>query len=597
MGASASTLPALVRILGRELIRPATYATAALIGVIIQVGQGLSLFHSWVPYAVPVLVQVVTRVAMRYSQRHQTRLLSLPAEHESPAFVMDAAGRVVASVGRTEALFAEHQITGMEQLFGADATRRLLARLVRRRAKGMDPTDEAQELHCALLDVWYSVKTHAGEGGDWLVWLDDITDQRRLDDRLGAIRAFTARTLMELQREVRRPDPEEILAEPILGDGYSAVFVARRQEGGELKGRVFKPAGARPPGRTFPGHPRIDRSSEITVDADAEVPLRRSQEMERVVMDCQRNHDSLEAFEELHTFDSRVQGFIGEPIRNFANYHEGDITVIAFNREGCLRQVDRVAMEALVNTVHTVASLLDLAVSNDERFMQAITGVCAASEYSDELTGQHIRRVNEYSALLALELGLPRETVRAIGQVASLHDIGKVAIPHIIKLERRLESDEISEMQMHTIYGAQIIDEMIGHGTQRNRRLELGRAIALNHHQRWDGLGYPGLVDAAGGIVELRSRTVDDYRGLKPLAGKQIPVAALIVSLADKYDALRSPRHYKPAFSHAKTMAILAEDDRTGAKGEDVFGPEIFALFQKLQERFALIYDKLSDEP
>ncbi len=583
-----------------------TYVMAAFIGVIIQLGQGLSIFHSWVPYAVPVVVQVATRVVVRFRQRHMTRLLALPAEHESPAFVMDGAGNVVVSAGRTETLFQERGITRLEQIFGRVQAAALLKRMTSNvpvaehgAADGAEDgaEDDVQELFAEPMDIWYSVKTQAGQGEDWLVWLDDITDRHRLDERLSAIRAFTARTLVELRRELRRLDPDEVLAEPILADGYGAVFVARLQDTGELVGQVFKPVGEGGPDGDHPGHPRLARSEVFHIDADAKVPLRHSQQMERVVMDCATNHASVEAFETAHAFEPRVRDFIAEPIRNFANYHEGDITIIAFNRDGCLRPVDRMAMEALVTTVHTVASLVDLAVSNDERFMQSITGVCAASEYSDELTGQHIRRVNEYSQLVARELGLGARTVEGIGQVAALHDIGKVAIPHIIKLARRLEPQEIAQMQMHAIYGAQIIDQMIANGSHRNRRLELGRAIALHHHQRWDGKGYPGLLDAADKPVALTSRKAEDYRELKPPAGKQIPTAALIVSLADKYDALRSPRQYKPAFSHEKTVAILTRDDRTGARGPDVFGSEIFALFDKIHDQFATIYDGRSDDP
>lgn len=595
MGASSTPIRALVGIVGRELIRPTTYVMAALMGVAIQLIQGQPLFGSWAVFVVPVVVQVATRSVVQYRQRHLSRLLALPAEHESPAFVMDGQGRIVAAAGRTQELLRERGVTHLKELLGEDGAARLLGRIRHPAPNGNGNGEEALELYSEPMNVWYSVKTHAGHGGDWLVWLGDITDRHRLDDRLVAIRTFTARTLLQLKRQVRRPDPDKILAEPILSDGYGAVFVARREESGELAGRVFKLTGAEPTGRTIPGDKLVEHSDFIRIGAGAKVPLRHSQELERVVMDCASNHADVAAFNRAHAFDPRVQAFIGEPIRNFANYHEGNITVIAFNRAGCLRPVDRVAMEALVNTVHTVASLMDLAVSNDERFMQSITGVCAASEYSDELTGQHIRRVNEYSRLLARELGLPRDTVESMGQVAALHDIGKVAIPHIIKLERHLEPVEIAEMQMHTIYGAQIIDEMIASGTRRNQRLELGRNIALHHHQRWDGKGYPGLVDTAGEIVKLRSRRVEGYAGLKPLAGEQIPQAALIVSLADKYDALRSPRQYKPAFDHAKTVGILTEDDRTGASGEDVFGPEVFALFQRLHRRFADIYDRLSD--
>lgn len=105
--------------------------------------------------------------------------------------------------------------------------------------------------------------------------------------------------------------------------------------------------------------------------------------------------------------------------------------------------------------------MVDVAIESDEKFLQIITGLCAAAEYSDELTGKHILRVNEYAKLLARSLDRAPNFIERIGKVAALHDIGKVAIPNIIKLKRTLDPLELSEMRMHTIYGAQIINKMI----------------------------------------------------------------------------------------------------------------------------------------
>ena len=121
----------------------------------------------------------------------------------------------------------------------------------------------------------------------------------------------------------------------------------------------------------------------------------------------------------------------------------------------------------------------------------------------------------------------------------------------------------------------------------------MAKAIALNHHQRWDGSGYPGLAGADGTTTPANSKDYRDYENLRPLKGEEIPVEALIVALSDKYDALRSPRSYKPGLSHEKTCELLARDDRTGSIGQNVFGNEIFELFLAIKDEFDAIYVKM----
>ncbi len=94
----------------------------------------------------------------------------------------------------------------------------------------------------------------------------------------------------------------------------------------------------------------------------------------------------------------------------------------------------------------------------------------------------------------------------------------------------------------------------------------------------------------------MRSRDKGDYENLRPLKGDEIPIEALIVGLANKYDALRSIRHYKPGFSHEKTMEILQHDDRNDKKADEVFGPEVWNAFLPIAGRFDEIYEDMRDE-
>jgi putative two-component system response regulator len=179
--------------------------------------------------------------------------------------------------------------------------------------------------------------------------------------------------------------------------------------------------------------------------------------------------------------------------------------------------------------------LLEELVSERTAELENLTiGIVAVLEKANALrdgdTGHHIRRVCAYAHVLACRMGLPGEQADRIRRYASLHDVGKVGIPDaILKKEGRLTQDEYRQMKQHTVYGFELLglacaDSMAGN-------------IALSHHERFDGGGYP--------------------QGLK---GDTIPVEARIVALADSYDALTTRRCYKKAFSTDKAERIIREE-------------------------------------
>lgn len=200
----------------------------------------------------------------------------------------------------------------------------------------------------------------------------------------------------------------------------------------------------------------------------------------------------------------------------------------------------------------------------DEAFRMAISLLARAAEIYDEGTGNHVFRVNEYSHFLAQTLGMPPEACRELRYSAQLHDVGKMGVaPAVLRKTGPLNADERREMDNHTIYGQRILS--------RSPRLEMAADIALNHHEKWDGSGYPS--------------------GKR---GDDIPLAARIVQMADIYDALRSERPYKPPMDHSQARdIILLGDERIDSKGH--FDPTLIQAFADTHQQFDDIWQAFID--
>jgi HD-GYP domain-containing protein (c-di-GMP phosphodiesterase class II) len=197
----------------------------------------------------------------------------------------------------------------------------------------------------------------------------------------------------------------------------------------------------------------------------------------------------------------------------------------------------------------------------EEGFAYTIHALARAAEANDEATGNHVIRVAEYSGLVAERLGMSDDFVREIRLKAQLHDVGKIhTAPNLLRKPGGLSIDEIEEIRKHTIFGARIIGD--------HPRLRMAKNIALTHHEKWDGSGYP--------------------YGLR---GEQIPVEGRILAIADQYDALRNPRVYKSSFDHDATFRIITEGD--GRTLPAHFDPAVLKVFHELAGRFEEVYEEL----
>lgn len=204
--------------------------------------------------------------------------------------------------------------------------------------------------------------------------------------------------------------------------------------------------------------------------------------------------------------------------------------------------------------------------------MATILALAKLAEYRDEDTGRHIERIQYFCRLLVTRLAENPEHksmltplyIDNISHASPLHDIGKVGIPDQILLKPgKLTPAEFEVMKTHTVIGFDLLQTVKNRYT-KNSFINLGIEISRSHHEKWDGSGYPD--------------------GLR---GKEIPLSARILAVADVYDALRSKRPYKAGFDHASSMKILLEGKGTH------FDPEVIDVFIDLQDEFMRIYAEL----
>jgi response regulator RpfG family c-di-GMP phosphodiesterase len=214
--------------------------------------------------------------------------------------------------------------------------------------------------------------------------------------------------------------------------------------------------------------------------------------------------------------------------------------------------------------------------------LEMIWRLAKAGEYRDETTGNHVLRVGHFSRIIANELGGARDYSQCLFLTSPLHDIGKIGIPDaILNKPGKLTAEERLIMQGHCQIGAKILSRsksdvgplsVYSFSTSTiekagdNGLIEMAATVALRHHERWDGTGYPDR-----------------------LAGNDIPLEALIVAVADVYDALSSDRPYKIAFPQDQVLSMMHE--QSGLQ----FSPEVLAALESSLDEIESIRHQLKD--
>ena len=185
----------------------------------------------------------------------------------------------------------------------------------------------------------------------------------------------------------------------------------------------------------------------------------------------------------------------------------------------------------------------------------------AAAEHRDEETGAHVKRIGLYASAIVAQLGWKGRALENMRLAAPMHDIGKIGIPDaVLRKPGKLTAEEFEIIKTHTVIGANILAGATA------SLLRMAGEIALSHHEKWDGSGYP-----------------------HGLAGEAIPLSARTVAVADVYDAMTHDRIYRPAIPEAQTLEVM----RAG-RGKH-FAPAVFDAFLEVLSQFRKIHEEISD--
>ncbi len=208
-----------------------------------------------------------------------------------------------------------------------------------------------------------------------------------------------------------------------------------------------------------------------------------------------------------------------------------------------------------IEVAHKTAKLQRALIEKERAYLETIYSLSRAAEYRDDNTGAHILRISLYTRAMALKIGLKERFTKVLFQASPMHDVGKIGIPDAVLLKPgKLDPAEWEIMKRHSVIGAEILKgSKVG-------VIRMAQRIALTHHEKWDGSGYP--------------------LGLK---GARIPLASRIVAIVDVFDALISERPYKKAFPLEKVFEILREGDGTH------FDPQMVKAFFDCQDEMVRI--------
>lgn len=376
-------------------------------------------------------------------------------------------------------------------------------------------------------------------------------DLERANENLVSIVSYTANILKEFNpltfsdREFYKSLLNMILRQkPYEREKPTHVFLGKK-DGGDIKGKIFS-YGSEPVECSIPENSHYGKENVI-------------------------NHNGLGLTYSNHTEETSILKYqerfrdeikkVTGTIINFVSCTSKQKVITAFNYGRPVSLSDAHIIKGLTIHIPFFKSLSRHIKDSGEAFIHTVGALSKAAEANEDGTGRHILRLGRYSALLAERLGLPERFIHDIGTAAQMHDVGKIHVhPDILKKPGDLSTEEFETVKQHPLYGASIIGE--------HPKLRMARAIALTHHERWDGSGYP--------------------YGLK---GDVIPVEGRIINISDQYDALRSARPHKPVYSHEKTCRIITEGD--GRTMPEHFDPEVLKAFKEIAGSMGKIYSEL----
>jgi putative two-component system response regulator len=249
-------------------------------------------------------------------------------------------------------------------------------------------------------------------------------------------------------------------------------------------------------------------------------------------------------------------------LRDFARALAGhcDWTRSKDNQRGTVYQALIECAESIDETIESVDSDCD---GLADLYLDAIYGLVKATRHEGDHRDEHMVLMSRYSALIAEKLGLPDRMIRNIFFAAPLHDIGKVGMPESVLLKpAKLTEEEFAATKNHTEIGSNLLAD------PKSDIIRTGQEIALTHHEKWDGRGYP--------------------RGL---SGEDIPISGRIVAVADNFDALTTRRPHKPPYPMEVVLDMIKRERSKS------FDPEIVDLFLENKKEILGIKEEVDSGP
>ncbi|MGM0395149.1 MAG: HD domain-containing phosphohydrolase [Thermodesulfobacteriota bacterium] len=283
--------------------------------------------------------------------------------------------------------------------------------------------------------------------------------------------------------------------------------------------------------------------------------LKNNDETKNIPVMIISGHDDLE--ERVRAVEAGAEDFLSKPVeQTILKAKVKSLLKIKEYNDNVHNYQKKLEKEVEKKTSNLKQALDDLQIASEKLrlySMDTILRLSQAAEYKDTDTGEHIQRISYYIQAIGKAMTLSDEEIEAYQYASPMHDVGKIGIPdHILMKPGPLDDSEWEIMKQHTVIGGKIL------GGSDSSILKTAETIALTHHEKWNGSGYP--------------------YGLK---GLDIPMAGRITAIADVFDALTSKRPYKEAFSVEKAFEIMAED-----RGKS-FDPELLDAFFSIKAEIA----------
>jgi serine phosphatase RsbU (regulator of sigma subunit) len=293
----------------------------------------------------------ITAISIEQLRNRNTDLLcQMPLERKDPTFIVDRSGRIHQSKGYTGRLFEKFNISQLNQILDEENCEKILD------FSGKKQIADNQTLECfsETFEKWFQIQFKPTlDKKNIYIWLIDIGHRKRLDLSLSAIRRFSQEVIDNINVLIRNNDVYDRLAGLMLKEGFEGIFIIKTTANSDMVGYAFKLTGQ-----------GINKSKKITVRNDSPISILMSRKTGKLTYAVKPASLSQSDFEGQYPFDEKVKAFLGFPIVNFLNYHEGEISIIAYNKKQGIATYDHLLMETLVNTARIVSYLMDLAISN-----------------------------------------------------------------------------------------------------------------------------------------------------------------------------------------------------------------------------------------